>query len=129
MDSAFKSLAVTAAAEASTAAASVLGGHLLRVVSKAKYQEAVEPFLDRLVDAALEAVTEQRAVDPLAFLVEFLGSVLEARSLGAPQGPGSPVQTGTLAKNMRALAARVELVRVVDEKHPARLLPRGRGRG
>ena len=109
MDSAFKSLAVTAAAEASTAAASVLGGHLLRVVSKAKYQEAVEPSLDRLVDAAVEAVTEQRAVDPLAFLVEFLGSVLEARSLGAPQGPASPVQTGTLAKNMKSLAARVEL--------------------
>ena len=110
MDSAFKSLAVTAAAEASTAAASVLGGHLLRVVSKAKYQEAVEPSLDRLVDAAVEAVTEQRAVDPLAFLVEFLGSVLEARSLGAPQGPASPVlQTGALAKNMKALAARVEL--------------------
>ena len=120
MESPFKSLAVTAAAEASTAATSVLGAHLLRVVSKAKYIEAVEPFLERLVDAAVEAVAEQRAGDPLAFLVEFLGSVLTARS-SAPQGPtgtgvptwslGSPVPVGTLAftKSMTNLAARVDL--------------------
>ena len=109
-ESPFKSLAVTAAAEASTAAASVLGAHLLRVVSKGKYIEAVEPFLERLVDAAVEAVAEQRATDPLAFLVEFLGSVLEARS-SAPQGPRSPVPVGTPAyqKSMKHLAARVDL--------------------
>ena len=110
MESPFKSLAVTAAAEASTAATSVLGAHLLRVVSKAKYIEAVEPCLERLVDAAVEAVAEQRAGDPLAFLVEFLGSVLEARS-SAPQGPRSPALGGSLAftKNMKHLAARVDL--------------------